>query len=65
MSHNGYTGPNVQGFLFPEPVPELVPSEAMGSSEVLLTSDSESEIFVDSVDSVEKLDNIKVPKGLK
>ncbi|XP_014014148.1 acyl-CoA-binding domain-containing protein 4 isoform X1 [Salmo salar] len=57
-------GPNVQGFLFPEPVPELVPSEAMGSSEVLLTSDSESEIFVDSVDSVEKLDNIKVvPKS--
>ncbi|CAB1312151.1 unnamed protein product [Coregonus sp. 'balchen'] len=44
-----------------ELVPELVPSEAMGSSEVLLlTSDSESEIFVDSVDSVEKLDNIKV-----
>jgi hypothetical protein len=62
MSHNGYTGPNVQVFLFPEPVPELGLSEAMGSSEVLLlTSDSESEIFVDSVDSVEKLDNIKVP----
>lgn len=62
MSHNGYTGPNVQGFLFPEPVPEFGLSEAMGSSEVLLlTSDSESEIFVDSVDSVEKLDNIKVP----
>ncbi|XP_024242821.1 acyl-CoA-binding domain-containing protein 4 isoform X1 [Oncorhynchus tshawytscha] len=58
-------GPNVQGFLFPEPVPELGLSEAMGSSEVLmLTSDSESEIFVDSVDSVEKLDNIKVvPKS--
>ncbi|XP_019902061.1 acyl-CoA-binding domain-containing protein 4 isoform X2 [Esox lucius] len=44
-----------------EPVPELIPSDGAVMPEVLLlTSDSESEIFVDSVDSVELLENIQV-----
>ncbi|XP_069578574.1 acyl-CoA-binding domain-containing protein 4 isoform X1 [Brachyistius frenatus] len=64
-----------QGGAKEDPDPEFSPSEVValtantllnnagGTEGLPLTSDSESEIFCDSVDSMEQLGNIKIPVG--
>ncbi|KAI3365306.1 hypothetical protein L3Q82_010391, partial [Scortum barcoo] len=44
-----------------DPIANTVPHDSCVSEGLMLTSDSESEIFCDSVDSMEQLSNIKIP----
>ncbi|XP_072230209.1 acyl-CoA-binding domain-containing protein 4 [Leuresthes tenuis] len=44
-----------------DPTSTSIPNDSGGSEGLALTSDSESEIFCDSVDSIEQISSIKIP----